>query len=46
VALQPFVGPGRLFSFVFLHTVGRTPWTGDQPVPRLLPTHRTAQTQN
>jgi hypothetical protein len=27
--------------------IGRsTPWTGDQPVARLLPTHRTIQTQN
>jgi hypothetical protein len=26
--------------------VGRTPWTGDQPVARPLPTHRTTQTQN
>jgi hypothetical protein len=29
-----------------LYTVGRTPWTGDQPVARPLPTHRTTQTQN
>jgi hypothetical protein len=34
------------FSFViFLHS-GRTPWKGDQPVARPLPTHRTTQTQN
>jgi hypothetical protein len=26
--------------------VGRTPWTGDQPVARPLPTHRTTRTQN
>jgi hypothetical protein len=26
-------------------TVGRTPWTGDQPVARPLPTHRTTHTQ-
>jgi hypothetical protein len=26
-------------------TVGRTPWTGDEPVGRPLPAHRTAQTQ-
>jgi hypothetical protein len=25
---------GRFFSFVILYTVGRTPWTGDQPVAR------------
>jgi hypothetical protein len=48
VALQHFVGPWSLFffSFVILYTVGRTSWMGDQPVARLLPTHRTTQTQN
>jgi hypothetical protein len=34
------------FSFLNIYTVGRTPWTGDQPIARLLPTHRTTQTQN
>jgi hypothetical protein len=34
------------FSFLILYTVGTTPWTGDQPVTRPLPTHRTTQTQN
>jgi hypothetical protein len=29
-----------------LYTVGRTPWTSDQPVARPLPTHRTTQTYN
>jgi hypothetical protein len=43
---SPLLGSGRFFSFVILYTFGRTPWTGDQPVARLLPTHRTAQTQN
>jgi hypothetical protein len=38
--------PGRFFSFLILYTVGRTPWTGDQPIARPLPTHRTTQTQN
>jgi hypothetical protein len=33
------------FQFLNLYTVGRTPWTGDQPVARPLPTHRT-QTEN
>jgi hypothetical protein len=28
------------------YSVGKTPWTGDQPVARPLPTHRTTQTQN
>jgi hypothetical protein len=32
-------------SFVILHTVGRTPWTRNQPVTRPLPTHVTAQTE-
>jgi hypothetical protein len=36
----------RFFSFFILYTVGRTPWTGDQPVAGPLPTHRTTQTQN
>jgi hypothetical protein len=33
---------GRFFGF----TVGRTLWTGDQPLARPLPTHGTTQTQN
>jgi hypothetical protein len=37
---------GSFFSFLILYTVGMTPWTGDQPVARTLPTHRTTQTQN
>jgi hypothetical protein len=32
-----------LFQFPNLYTVGRTPWTGYQPVARPLPTHRTTQ---
>jgi hypothetical protein len=40
------LGPWRFFSFVILNTVGKTSWMVDQPVARLLPTHRTAQTQN
>jgi hypothetical protein len=43
MALQPYIGPWPLLH---LHTVGRTSWTGDQPIARLLPTHRTTQTQN
>jgi hypothetical protein len=39
-------GLGRFFGFLILYTVGRTPWTGDEPVARPLPTHRTTQTQN
>jgi hypothetical protein len=45
IALQTFVGPWPLLQFLDLYTVGRTPWTGDQPVARPLPTHRTTQTQ-
>jgi hypothetical protein len=40
------VGLGHFFSFLILYTVGRTPWTRDQPFARPLPTHRTTQTQN
>jgi hypothetical protein len=36
----------RFFSFLILNTVGRTPWTGDQPIARQLPTHRKTQIQN
>jgi hypothetical protein len=39
-------GPWLLFEFLNLYIVGRTPWMGDQPVTRPLPTHRTTQTQN
>jgi hypothetical protein len=46
MAVQPFVGPWLLFSFLILYTVSRTPWTEDQLVARPLPTHRTTQTQN
>jgi hypothetical protein len=36
-----------LFQFLgSFYTVGKTPWTEDQPVSRPLPAHRTAQTQN
>jgi hypothetical protein len=37
---------GRFFSFLILYTVGRAPWTREQPVARPLTTHRTTQTQN
>jgi hypothetical protein len=39
-------GPWPLFQCLNPYTVGRTPWTGDQPVARPLPTDRTTQTQN
>jgi hypothetical protein len=31
--------PWTLFQFLNIYTVGRTPWTGDQPVAKPLPTH-------
>jgi hypothetical protein len=34
------------FQFFNPKTVGRTLWTGDEPVLRPLPRHRTTQTQN
>jgi hypothetical protein len=37
---------GRFFGFIIVYTVVRTPWTGDQPIARPLPTHRTTQIQN
>jgi hypothetical protein len=38
---SPLLGLGRFFSFLLPYTVGRTPWKGDQPIARPLPTHRT-----
>jgi hypothetical protein len=43
---SPLLNLGPFFSFLILYRVGRTPWTGDRPVARPLPTHRTKQTQN
>jgi hypothetical protein len=37
---------GSAAAILYTYTVGRTPWTGDQPVTRPLPTHGTAQIQN
>jgi hypothetical protein len=45
MALQPSVGPWSLLSFLIMHTVGRTPWTWDQPVERPLSIYIT-ETQN
>jgi hypothetical protein len=36
-------GPWPIFQSLNLYS---TPWTGDQPVARPLPTHRTTQTEN
>jgi hypothetical protein len=38
---SPLLDLGRFFCFLILYKVGRTPWTGDQPVARSLPTHGT-----
>jgi hypothetical protein len=46
MALQPLWTVAAFFQFLNLCTVGRTPWTGDQPVARPLPTHMITQTQN
>jgi hypothetical protein len=46
MALQPIFWTLATFQFFDLYTLGRTPWTGDQPVATPLPTHRTTQTQN
>jgi hypothetical protein len=35
-----------LSRFLILYTVDRTPWTWDQPIARLLPTHRITQRIN
>jgi hypothetical protein len=40
------LGLDCFFSFLILYAVGRTPWTGDQPVAGPQPTHRTTQTEN
>jgi hypothetical protein len=37
IHVYPLFGSGRFFSFVNPYTVGRAPWTGDQPVARPLP---------
>jgi hypothetical protein len=37
---------GRFLKFLILYIVDSTAWTGDQPVARPLPTHRTTETQN
>jgi hypothetical protein len=46
MALQPFDEDFSSFlSFLILYRVGKTPWTGDQPVARPLRTHKTTQTE-
>jgi hypothetical protein len=47
MALQPLIGPLPLLQFRNLfYTVGRTPWTRDQPVTWPLPKHRITQRHN
>jgi hypothetical protein len=43
---SPLLDLGRFFSFIILYTVGRTPWTWDQPVARPLSTHTITEAQN
>jgi hypothetical protein len=44
---SPLLELGRFYSFSWsFYTVGRIPWTGDKPVARPLPAHRTTQIQN
>jgi hypothetical protein len=38
---SPLLGLGRFFSLFIVYRVGMIPWTGDQPVARPIPTHRT-----
>jgi hypothetical protein len=44
MALQPLWN-WRLFQFLNPYILGTTLWTGDQPVAKPLPTHRTTQTE-
>jgi hypothetical protein len=44
--LQSFLELDRFLSFLLLYKVCMSPWTGDQPVGRPLPTHGTTRTQN
>jgi hypothetical protein len=43
---SPLLDLGRFFSFLTLYRVGRTPWTGEQPVARPLPTRKTTRIEN
>jgi hypothetical protein len=42
---SPLVGLGRFLNLLILYTIGKIPWTGDQPIARSLPTRRTTQTE-
>jgi hypothetical protein len=43
---SPLLCLGRFFSFLIFSTVSKISWTGNQPVARPLPAHRTAETHN
>jgi hypothetical protein len=45
MALQPISGLGLLLGSVILYTIGRTPWTSDQPVARPLLTQDNTNTE-
>jgi hypothetical protein len=35
-----------IYIYIYTHIVGRSPWTGDQSVARLLPAYRTREKQS
>jgi hypothetical protein len=43
---SPLLGLGHFLTFLILYIVWMAPCTGDHSVVRLLPSHRTTQTQN
>jgi hypothetical protein len=43
---SPLLDLGRFYRFLIMHTVGKSPWTGEQPVAKPLTTYRPTQTQN
>jgi hypothetical protein len=42
---SPLLGLGRFFSFFIFYTVGKSPWTGDQPVAKPLATQDSTNTE-
>jgi hypothetical protein len=46
LAVQALCWTSAVFSFLIFYTVGRTPWTGDQPVARPLPAQIGQHKQN
>jgi hypothetical protein len=45
MAPKPSLNLGRFFSFLFLYTFGRIPWTGDQSLSRQLPRQNNTNTE-